>query len=90
MVDVRMREEDRVRAADAVAQRVPETLRPHLLTAQSKILQSIPMALLSFHQAVEVYNEALSLAPTRWLARSLRLRPAPSVTLLGRTGRTAS
>ena len=75
---------------DAVAERVPETVRPHLLAAQSKILQNIPMALLPYHKAVEAYNGALSQAPTRWLAGSLRLRSAPSVTWLGRSGRTSA
>jgi len=61
---------------DTVAQRVPDTVRPHLLSAQQKILQNIPPALLPYHTAVEAYNQALSQAPARWLARGLRLREA--------------
>ena len=61
---------------DAVAQRVPDTVRPHLLSAQAKILQNIPLALLPYHTAVEAYNLALSQAPARWLAQGLRMRPA--------------
>jgi LemA protein len=60
---------------DAVALRVPDTVRPHLLSAQAKILQNIPLALLPYHTAVEAYNLALSQAPARWLAQGLRMRP---------------
>jgi len=61
---------------DAVAQRVPETVRPHLLSAQARILQNIPPALLPYHTAVDAYNTALAQAPASWLARRLRLRQA--------------
>ena len=61
---------------DAVALRVPDTVRPHLLSAQSKILQNIPLAMLPYHTAVDAYNQALMQAPTRWLAQGLRLRLA--------------
>lgn len=61
---------------DVVAQRVPDTVRPHLLAAQARILQNIPLALLPYHTAVQAYNLALSQAPARWLAHCLRLRAA--------------
>ena len=61
---------------DVVALRVPETVRPHLLSAQAKILQNIPLALVSYHAAVQAYNLALAQAPVRWLAQGLRLRQA--------------
>ena len=61
---------------DAVAERVPETLRPHLQSARERIVQNIPPALVPYHTAVEAYNLALSQAPARWLAHALRLRPA--------------
>lgn len=69
---------------DAVAQRVPDTMRPHLLLAQEKILQNIPPALLPYHTAVEAYNLALAQAPARWLAQALRLRPALPLRWSGR------
>lgn len=65
-----------MRCIDEVAQRVPDTVRPHLLSAQSKILQNIPLALLPYHTAVDAYNTALAQAPARWLARGLRMRQA--------------
>lgn len=71
---------------DEVALRVPDTMRPHLLSAQSKILQNIPPALLPYHLAVENYNTALVQAPASWLARRLRLRPALTVRLPLRGG----
>ena len=71
-----VRHEALMHCIDEVAQRVPDTVRPHLLSAQQKILQNIPPALLPYHTAVEAYNQALSQAPARWLARGLRLREA--------------
>lgn len=70
------RHHDLMVCIDTVSQRVPDTVRPHLLSAQQKILQNIPPALLPYHSAVEAYNLALSQAPARWLARGLRLRAA--------------
>lgn len=61
---------------DAVAMRVPDTVRPHLLSAQAKVLQNIPPALLPYHTAVDAYNQALSQAPACWLAQGLNLRAA--------------
>ena len=66
---------------DTVAQRVPDTVRPHLLSAQSRILQNIPPALVPYHLAVENYNTALAQAPASWLARRLRMRQALAVRL---------
>jgi LemA protein len=71
---------------DTVAQRVPETVRPHLLSAQARILQNIPPALLPYHTAVDDYNTALAQAPASWLARRLGLSPALRLRLPERTG----
>jgi LemA protein len=70
------RHEVLMQCIDEVAQRLPDTLRPRLLAAQSRILQNIPPALMPYHVAAEHYNTALAQAPARWLARRLRLRPA--------------
>ncbi|MFM7026565.1 MAG: hypothetical protein ACKOWC_10990 [Limnohabitans sp.] len=71
---------------DDVAQRVPPAVRPHLLSAQTRILQNIPLALVPYHLAAENYNLALSQAPASWLARRLRLRPALFLRLPARAG----
>ncbi len=73
---------------DTAVQRAPDTVRPHLLSAQEKILQNIPPALVPYHTAVEAYNLALSQAPARWLAKGLRLRPALALPWPVRTPRT--
>lgn len=65
-----------MQSIDAVSGRAPDSVRPHLLSAQASILQNIPVALLSYHAAVEAYNQALSQAPVSWLAQGLRLRQA--------------
>ncbi len=75
---------------DAAVQRAPDTVRPHLLSAQEKILQNIPPALVPYHTAVEAYNEALSQAPARWLAMGLRLPPALPLTWPVRPHRPAA
>lgn len=59
---------------DDVVQRVPDTVRPHLLSAQAQILQNIPLALAPYHLAVDQYNRALSQAPASWLAGRMRMR----------------
>ena len=74
---------------DEVVQRVPDTVRPHLLSAQSRILQNIPLALVPYHLAVDNYNTALSQAPASWLARRLRMRQALALRLPPRAGATA-
>jgi len=61
---------------DDVVQRVPDTVRPHLLSAQSRILQNIPSALLPYQLAAESYNTALTQAPASWLAARLGMRQA--------------
>ena len=71
---------------DEVAQRVPESVRPHLLAAQTRILQNIPLAVVPYHQAVEKYNAALAQAPASWLARRLRMRSALFLRLPARAG----
>ena len=66
---------------DEVVLRVPSTVRPHLLSAQARILQHIPSALVPYHLAVEHYNTALSQPPASWLARRLGLNPALALRL---------
>jgi LemA protein len=78
-----------MRCIDEVVQRVPETVRPHLLQAQSRILQNIPLALVPYHLAVENYNTALLQVPASWLARRLRMRQALTLRLPVRTGASA-
>lgn len=80
------RHEALMRCIDEVVQRVPETVRPHLLQAQSRILQNIPLALVPYHLAVENYNVALSQAPASWLASRLRMRPVLALRLPARPG----
>lgn len=80
------RHEALMQCIDEVSQRVPDTVRPHLLSAQSRILQNIPLALIPYHDAVESYNTALSQAPASWLARRVGLRPALALRLPGRAG----
>ena len=75
-----------MRCIDDVALRVPESVRPHLLSAQTRILQNIPLAVVPYHQAVENYNAALSQAPASWLARRLRMRTALFLRLPSRDG----
>lgn len=70
------RHEALMRCIDEVVQRVPDTLRPHLQSAQSRIQQNLPMALVPYHAAVVQYNAAVAQAPARWLAQRVRLRPA--------------
>lgn len=83
------RHEALMQCIDEVVQRVPDTVRPHLLSAQSRILQNIPPALVPYHLAVERYNVALSQAPASWLARRLRMRQALALRLPARTGAVA-
>ena len=80
------RHEALMRCIDEVVQRVPETVRPHLLQAQSRILQNIPLALVPYHLAVENYNVALSQAPASLLASRLRMRPVLALRLPARPG----
>ena len=81
------RHEVLMQCIDEVAQRIPDNLRPPLLTAQAKLLQNIPPALVPYHIALESYNKALVQAPARWLARQLRLRPAVAMRLPSRPDR---
>jgi LemA protein len=82
------RHEVLMQCIDSVAQGMPDTLRPRLLSAQARILQNIPPALVPYHHAVESYNAALAQAPARWLARRLRLRPALALRLPARDAAT--
>lgn len=81
LIKLQARHEALLHCIDDVAQRVPETVRPHLQSAQTRILQTLPMALLPYHTAVEQYNAAVSQAPARWLARRVRLHPAQPLRL---------
>lgn len=78
------RHEVLMQCIDEVAQRLPDNLRPRLLTAQARLLQNIPPALVPYHLALENYNSALAQAPARWLAGRLRLRPAVELRLPAR------
>lgn len=80
------RHEVLMQCIDEVAQRLPDNLRPRLLTAQARLLQNIPPALVPYHLALENYNSALAQAPARWLAGRLRLRPAVELRLPARGG----
>ena len=80
------RHEALMQCIDEVVERVPDTVRPHLLSAQSRILQNIPPALVPYAVAVEHYNTALSQAPASWLGRRLRMRPAQAMRLPARSG----
>lgn len=80
------RHEALMQCIDEVVLRVPDTVRPHLLSAQSRILQNIPLALAPYHLAVDNYNTALLQAPASWLARRLRMRPALPLRLPVRSG----
>lgn len=75
---------------DAAVQRAPDTVRLHLLSAQEKVLQNIPPALVPYHTAIDAYNLALSQAPARWLAKGLRLQPALPLTWPVRAPRTTA
>lgn len=75
------RHEALMQCIDDVAQRAPETVRPRLLSARARILQSLPVALMPYHLAVENYNAALAQAPSSWLARHLRMRAATPLRL---------
>ena len=82
------RHEALMRCIDEVAQRVPDTVRPHLQSAQTRILQNLPMALLPYHAAMDQYNAAVAQAPARWLAARVGLRPALPLQLPARPGGT--
>ena len=81
-----LRHEALMQCIDEVALRVPDTVRPHLLSAQSRIQQNIPLALSPYHLAVDNYNTALSQAPASWLARRIGMRPALNLRLPARAG----
>lgn len=89
LTKLQARHEALMRCIDEVALRVPETLRPHLQSAQARIVQSLPMALVPYHTAVAQYNSAVAQAPARWLARRVRLRPALPLRLPARVEKTA-
>ena len=76
MAKLLQRHEALMQCIDDVVQRVPDTVRPHLLSAQSRILQNIPSALLPYQLAAESYNTALTQAPASWLAARLGMRQA--------------
>jgi hypothetical protein len=78
------RHEAMMQCIDDVAQRVPDTVRAHLLSAQSRILQNIPSAMVPYHQAAENYNTALAQAPASWLAARLGMQPVQVLRLPAR------
>ena len=63
---------------------VLDTVRPHLLSAQTRILHNIPSALVPYHQAAENYNTALAQAPASWLAARLGMQPVQVLRLPAR------
>lgn len=58
---------------DRVMLTAPDTVKPHLLSAQNKIVQSLPLALAPYHLACGIYNDAIGQSPASWLARRLGL-----------------
>jgi LemA protein len=70
---------------DRVMLTAPETVKPRLLFAQNKIVQSLPGALSSYHLACDAYNQAIDQSPARWLARRLGLRHALHLRFADRT-----
>lgn len=69
---------------DRVLLTAPDTVRPHLLSAQNKIVQSLPGALVPYQLAAHAYNAAIDQNPARWLARRLRLPAAVPLNLFAR------
>ncbi len=70
---------------DRVMLTAPDTVRPHLQSAQNKIVQNLPLALAPYRQACAAYNEAIGQSPASWLARRLHLRPAVLLRFAERT-----
>ena len=70
---------------DQVMLTAPDTVKPHLLSAQNKIVQSLPMSLAPYRMACEAYNEAIGQSPASWLARRLNLRPAVTLSFADRS-----
>ncbi|MBD8049785.1 hypothetical protein [Limnohabitans radicicola] len=70
---------------DRVMLTAPDTVKPHLLSAQNKILQSLPMTLAPYRLACDAYNEAIGQSPASWLARRLNLRPAVTLNFADRS-----
>lgn len=70
---------------DRVMLTAPDTVKPHLLSAQNKIVQSLPMTLAPYRLASEAYNEAIGQSPASWLARRLNLRPAVALRFVERS-----
>ena len=70
---------------DRVMLTAPDTVKPHLLSAQNKIVQSLPLALVPYRQACSAYNDAIAQSPASWLARRLGLRSAVALDFVDRT-----
>lgn len=70
---------------DRVMLTAPDTVKPHLLSAQNKIVQSLPMSLAPYRLACGAYNEAIGQSPASWLARRLSMRPAVTLSFVDRT-----
>lgn len=70
---------------DRVMLTAPDTVKPHLLSAQNKIVQSLPVALTPYHLACASYNDAIGQSPASWLARRLGLRSASRLRFTDRT-----
>lgn len=48
---------------------------PELVSLQLRLWQNLPALVGQYHQAVEVYHEAIETRPARWLAQRLGLTP---------------
>mgnify|MGYP000048722402 FL=1 len=70
---------------DRVMLTAPDTVKPHLLSAQNKIVQNLPMSLAPYRLACGAYNEAIGQSPASWLARRLSMRPAVTLSFVDRT-----
>lgn len=53
-----------------------DAVKPDLEIALNRMRQTLPAALIPYHVAVAVYNDALAMRPASWLARRLNLKPA--------------
>ncbi|PUE06413.1 hypothetical protein B9Z51_16530 [Limnohabitans sp. T6-5] len=57
-------------------QNAPEAIRPDLEIALSRMRQTLPAAMIPYHVAALIYNEALAMRPASWLGRRLNFKPA--------------
>jgi len=65
----------------ALLQKDNEAVKPYLEIALSRMRQTLPAALIPYHVAVALYNDALAMQPAAWLAKGLGLQPATKMDL---------